>query len=70
MEAVAVSSSGKVFCGTFHGVFASADGGSTWAAMNDGLINTDVRALAIGGGNSPRLYAGLAAGSVYSTELP
>jgi photosystem II stability/assembly factor-like uncharacterized protein len=66
-EAVVVSPSGKVFCGTFHGVFVSADGGSTWTAMNDGLLNTDVRALSAGGG---RLYAGIAAGSVYSTELP
>ena len=67
VEAVAISPSGKVFCGTFHGVFVSADGGSTWNAMNDGLLNTDVRALAVGGS---RLYAGLAGGSVYSTELP
>ncbi len=67
VEAVAVSPSGKVFCGTFHGVFVSADGGSTWTAMNDGLLNTDVRALAVGGA---RLYAGLAGGSVYSTDLP
>jgi len=64
-EAVVVSPSGKVFCGTFSGVFVSADGNS-WNAMNDGLLNTDVRALAVGA----RLYAGLAGGSVYSTELP
>jgi photosystem II stability/assembly factor-like uncharacterized protein len=68
IEAVAVSPSGKAFCGTFEGVFVSADGGGTWKAMNDGLPNTDVRALAIGGGN--RLYAGTAGGSVYSTEVP
>ncbi|HXG58857.1 MAG TPA: hypothetical protein VNL91_07525 [Thermoanaerobaculia bacterium] len=67
VEAVAVSPSGKVFCGTFDGVFMSADGGDTWSAMNDGLLNTDVRALAIGGN---RLYAGIAGGSVYSTEVP
>lgn len=67
VEAVAVAPSGKAFCGTFEGVFMSADGGGTWTAMNDGLLNTDVRALAAGGG---RLYAGLAAGSVYSIELP
>lgn len=66
VEAVVVSSSGKVFCGTFEGVFVSADGGDTWTAMNDGLLNTDVRALAIGGA---RLYAGIAAGSVWSVEL-
>lgn len=67
VESVVVAPSGKVFCATFHGVFVSSDGGATWTAMNDGLLNTDVRALAVGGG---RLYAGVAAGSVVSTELP
>ena len=71
IEAVVVApSGGKVFAGTFEGVFVSADGGDTWKAMNDGLTNTDVRALAISGGSTPRLYAGVAGGSVHSTELP
>ena len=71
VEAVVVSpSDGKVFAATFDGVFVSADGGDTWKAMNDGLLNADVRALAIAGGPSPRLYAGVAAGSVHSMELP
>jgi photosystem II stability/assembly factor-like uncharacterized protein len=70
VEAVVVSPAGKVFCGTFHGVFLSADSGATWTAFNDGLLNTDVRELAISGGSSPRLYAGVAAGSVQSIELP
>ena len=70
VEAVVVAPSGKVFCGSFDGVFLSADGGDTWTAFNDGLLNTDVRALAIAGGDAPRLYAGVAAGSVHSTELP
>ena len=69
VEAV-VASGGKVFCGTFDGVFFSADGGEKWTALNDGLINTDVRALAIAGGSAPRLYAGVAGGSVHSIELP
>lgn len=67
VEAVVVSSSGKVFLGSFEGVLVSTDGGDKWTAMNDGLLNTDVRALAIGGA---RLYAGIAGGSVHSTELP
>ena len=32
--------------------------------------STDVRALAIAGGSPARLYAGLAGGSVCSTDLP
>jgi hypothetical protein len=51
-------------------VFRSTDGGATWSPLNDGLLNTDVRALAIAGGTPSRLYAGLAGGSVFSTELP
>jgi photosystem II stability/assembly factor-like uncharacterized protein len=70
VESVVVSPTCKVFCATFEGVFVSADGGDTFTAMNEGLMNTDVRALAITGGSAPRLYAGLAAGSVYSIELP
>jgi photosystem II stability/assembly factor-like uncharacterized protein len=70
VEAVVVSSSGKVFLGSFQGVFVSSDAGDKWTAMNDGLLNTDVRALAIAGGPAPRLYAGVAGGSVHSTELP
>jgi len=67
VEAVVMAPNGKVFCGTFDGVFVSSDGGSTWTAFNEGLVNTDVRALAIGGS---RLYAGFAGGSLQSIELP
>lgn len=70
VEAVVVAPSGKVFCGSFGGVFVSTDAGDTWTAMNEGLLNTDIRALAIAGGSEPRLYAGVAGGSVHSTELP
>ena len=70
VEAVAVDpASGAVYAGAFHGVFRSTDGGESWTAMNDGLPNTDVRALAISGGPA-RLWAGTAGGSLWSTELP
>ena len=51
VEAVVVAPSG-VFCGTFNGVFFSADGGDTFVAFNDELMNTDVRALVIAGGSA------------------
>jgi len=70
VEAVVAAPDGKVFCATFDGVFVSSDAGGTWTAFNDGLLNTDVRALAIAGGSAPRLYAGVAGGSVQSIELP
>jgi photosystem II stability/assembly factor-like uncharacterized protein len=70
VEAVTVSRDGTAFAGTFDGVFQSKDGGATWTALNEGLLNTDVRALAVAGGSPARLYAGLAGGSVWSTELP
>ncbi|MCM2270379.1 MAG: hypothetical protein NDJ75_09775 [Thermoanaerobaculia bacterium] len=70
VEAVAIDpASGAVFAGSFGGVFRSADGGTSWAPANDGLPNTDVRALAIAG-SPPRLWAGVAGGSFWSTELP
>jgi len=70
VEAVVVSSDGAAFAGTFHGVFRSTDGGTTWKAMNEGLPNTDVRSLALAGGGPARLWAGLAGGSAWSTEVP
>jgi photosystem II stability/assembly factor-like uncharacterized protein len=69
VEAVVVSASGTAYAGTFHGVFKSTDGGATWTNVSAALPNRDVRALAIGGA-PPRLYAGIAAGSVWSIELP
>ena len=70
IEAVVVGPDGTAWAGAFDGVFRSADGGTTWQPASEGLANTDVRALAISGGSAPRLWAGLAGGSVVSTELP
>jgi hypothetical protein len=70
IEAVAIDpASGAVYAGSFNGVFRSADGGSSFAKWSDGMLHLDVRALAVAG-SPPRLWAGTAGGSVYSTELP
>ena len=60
--------SGAVYAGSFHGVFKSTDGGESFVAMRDGLLHQDVRALVVAG-SPPRLWAGTAGGSLYSTEL-
>lgn len=71
VETVAIAPDGRLFAGSFRGIFASRDGGATWSAMSDGLVHKDVRALAVGGAaGNLRLWAGTAGGSVYSTSLP
>ena len=45
-----------------RGVFVSTNNGTSWTAVNSGLTNTDVRALAVSGTN---LFAGTGGGGVY-----
>jgi ligand-binding sensor domain-containing protein len=52
----------NLFAGTWDGVFLSTDKGISWTAVNDGLPNTDVNALAISGMN---LFAGTGGGGVF-----
>lgn len=66
ISAAAIDDRGTFYAGTKEGVFRSVDSGKSWAPINEGLTNTDVRALHSSGS---RLYAGTAGGSVYSTEL-
>ncbi len=51
--------------GGFGGVFRSVDGGASWAGVNAGLGNLDVRALAFDPQNSSILYAGTAGSGVF-----
>jgi len=44
------------------GVFKTTDGGTTWSAINTGLTNTVIQALAISPSNSQVLYAGTGVG--------
>jgi hypothetical protein len=58
-----------LYAGTeFDGVFKSTDGGATWSAVNTGLTNTDVRALAIHPTTPATLYAGTYGGGVFDLE--
>ena len=54
-----------LYAGTgFGGVFKSSDGGGNWSAINDGLTNTNVQALAIDPTTSTP-YAGTGGGGVF-----
>ncbi len=44
------------------GIFLSTDNGSNWTAIDNGLSNPDVRAIAISGSN---IYAGTTGGGVF-----
>jgi len=48
-----------------NGVYLSADGGSTWESMNDGLEHLNIRKLKIGDTFPKYLYAGTSNGGVW-----
>ena len=52
------TATGDLFAGTYFGdgVFRSTDNGDTWSEKNNGLIATEVRAIAINASNT--LFAG------------
>jgi photosystem II stability/assembly factor-like uncharacterized protein len=60
-HALAVNES-NIFAGTNNGIFLSSNNGSSWAAANNGLTNTDVTSFAISGAN---IFAGTAGGGVF-----
>ena len=70
IRALAAAPDGTVFAGSFRGIFATRDAGTTWTTLTGTLPNTDVRAIAIGGSPESRLWIGLAGGSVWSAPLP
>ena len=60
---------GMLYAGVWGGgVFQSTDGGASWSAINTGLTNLDVRALAIDPRTPSTLYAGTRRG-VFDIEL-
>ncbi len=54
----------RLFAGTLEGVFESDDDGAHWQAINAGLTNLDVRALAIAPGGI--LLAGTGGSGVFA----
>ena len=64
VRALAISSVGHIFAGTFSGVFRSLDNGDSWVAVNNGLGFPSVISLAID--SSGDIFAGtFAGGGVY-----
>ncbi|HUI29672.1 MAG TPA: T9SS type A sorting domain-containing protein [Candidatus Acidoferrales bacterium] len=57
-----VSCSGNQFVATDSGVYLSTDSGNNWLAVNSGLKNLDVNALAVIGGN---IFAGTNGNGVF-----
>ncbi len=49
------------------GVFKSTNGGAAWSAVNTGLTNTDVYALAIDPATPSTLYAGTVSDGVFKS---
>ena len=54
-----------VIRGAGDGVYRSTNGGATWTAVEPGLDNGGVAALALSAGSSPILYAGTLGGGVF-----
>ncbi len=68
IRALVVSPTGKVYAGTFGGVFKKEKRGSSWTPINRGLLkDKQVRALAIDSGSPDTFYAGTASGGVFKT---
>ncbi len=57
-----------LYAGTAGGVFKSTDGGQVWAAVNTGLADTNVAALAVDPTTPATIYAGTAGGVFKSTD--
>jgi photosystem II stability/assembly factor-like uncharacterized protein len=66
--AVDPANSSRLYAGTDHGVFASANSGKSWVEANQGLANTLVTALAINPKAPDTVYAGTEYGGIFKTR--
>ena len=67
IQAVAISPYNQILAGTFgNGLFASFDGGKTWAARNNSLSNRNVFAIAVKSRNT--IFAGTFGGGIYRSK--
>jgi len=63
VDIISMAKSGSnIFAGTSKGVYLSIDEGNNWSAVNSGLTNTFVLALAT---NGDKIYAGTKGGGVF-----
>src|SRR4029079_7079495 len=51
-----------------EGVFKTINGGTSWTTSNNGLTNTDVRAMALNAANPSIVYAGTFGGGVFKSN--
>ena len=57
-----------LYAATSGGAFKSTNGGGSWSAVNSGLANTNVQAIAIHPTTPATLYAGISGGAFKSTN--
>ncbi len=61
-----INSNADIFAGTGGGVFRSTDNGDNWSAINTGLTNTRVLALAMNSNGD--IFAGTRGGGVFRSS--
>lgn len=66
IRAIATANGSRVYAGTDLGIFTSANGGSSWSAVNSGLIAG--RAVAVSPSDPTVLTGGFSAGGAYSSS--
>ena len=67
VRTVVASPEGKVYAGTFNGVFTTEKGAGPWVPASGGLTHRQVRALVFDPSSPDTLYAGTASGGVFKT---